>query len=137
MIKHVRRLAGAEIVRFAVVSGFTTALDYAILGTLAKVLPHKAVFTMVAVAAGYLVGTIVHFVLSRRFVFKPSSFATHVEFSLVIAVSVVGLVLTEVITLFLHAKFGWDLYMAKTVSVVIVFFWNYLARRHVVYREIV
>ncbi len=89
----------------------------------------------IAVGAGYTIGTVVNFVMARRMVFHPTDYATHVEFIFVAAVAGVGLVLTEWITLTLNEHLHWPLFFAKTAAVVIVFFWNFLARRKLIYRK--
>ena len=126
--------ARLSIMRFLIVSFISTAVDYAVLFLLYARLPHTAPCSFLAVAAGYLVGTSVNFVLARRMVFQPSRFQMHVEFLLVATVAGIGLALTELITLFLTFHFGWHVLLAKTAAVLIVFCWNFLARRCLIYR---
>ena len=126
------RVSGVPVVRFLFVSTISTVVDYAVLFILNGCLPQG--WTFLAVAAGYLIGTLVNFVMARRMVFRPSGYHTHIEFVLVAAVAAVGLGLTEWITLALSKHQHWHLLLAKTVAVVIVFFWNFFARRLLIYR---
>jgi len=146
---------GIRVVRFLFVSTVSTLVDYAILFILNACLAGWAflavvasdvhrmfgisvnsltIATFLAVAAGYLIGTLVNFVMARRIVFHPSGYHTHIEFVLVAIVAAVGFALTEWITLALNTHQHWNLLLAKTAAVVIVFFWNFFARRLLIYR---
>lgn len=127
--------ARLPIMRFFLVSSISTIVDYVVLYLLTVRLPHTSMFTLLAVAAGYLVGTIVNFVLARHIVFRPSAMRTYNEFLLVAIVAGIGLGLTVLITLVLKDNYGWPVLLAKTAAIVIVFFWNFLARRYLIYRH--
>jgi putative flippase GtrA len=129
-----RRVFGWQIVRFGVVSVIATTIDYLVLAALLAVLPTGSLFDSLAIAAGYLVGTVVNYAIARRYIFRPSHLPANLEFTLVVVIQIIGLGLTEGITLYCHHTFGWHLLVTKTVAVVAVFFWNYLARRWFVYR---
>lgn len=123
------------VLRFLFVSTVSTVVDYRVLFLLIACLPKGRLMAFIAVGAGYTIGTVVNFVMARRMVFHPTDYATHVEFIFVAAVAGVGLVLTEWITLTLNEHLHWPLFFAKTAAVVIVFFWNFLARRKLIYRK--
>lgn len=132
-IQHCGRYA---IVRFGLVSTLSTILDYAVLFALLALLPSQLdIKKHLAVSLGYLLGTLVNFVLARRMVFRPTSYLPHVEFLLVAAVAAIGLGLTDLITIALNERAGLGMFIAKTVAVLIVFFWNFLARRYLIYRH--
>jgi putative flippase GtrA len=138
LLPALRALHRRPIVRFGLVSVAATALDYAVLlGALRLLAPGghpDTAATAAATAAGYLVGTLVNYAIARRWVFRPSAHAPAREFALVLAVQGVGLALTEALTVGL-SQHGphWSVLLAKTVAVVLVFFWNYLGRRLLVY----
>jgi putative flippase GtrA len=133
VLRAFRFILRLQIVRFGMVSGFSTVVDYSTLGLLTLLIPSGAAFVSLSVAVAYLAGTTTHFAVSRRLVFRPSRFAKPLEFLLVLTVAVIGLGLTEAITLALNIRLGWNLFLAKSLSVCLVFFWNFLARRHLVY----
>ncbi len=133
------RVYHASVVRFLFVSTISTVVDYVVLYAFLACLPKTGMKEFIAVAAGYLIGTIVNFVMARRIVFRPSGYHTSIEFVLVAIVAVVGLGLTLWITLTIsHYEHwqDWHVLIAKTVAIVIVFFWNYFARRLLIYRTV-
>jgi len=141
----IQRIAQLSVIRFGFVSTVSTVIDFLVLYLLLK--PLQAMLqawlaTFLAVGAGYLVGTVVNFVLARRLVFRPSRFEAHVEFILVAVVAAIGFALTEMITIALSTRLCSHLFLAKTTAVlvakiaavVIVFFWNFFARRQLIYK---
>lgn len=124
-----------RLAKFAAVSGVSTGVDYAILFGLLAMLPkgHAAMFA--AVAAGYLAGVLVHFFLSRRFVFSPSSYVPAAEFSLVVFIGLVGLGLNEAVVFLGVAWLHRSVLLSKTAAVGLGFVWNFCARHWWVYRS--
>lgn len=130
-----RRLFAHQIIQFFLVSVLATLIDYLVLWVLSILLPGGRLYNTIAIAAGYTVGTTVNYVVARRRVFQPSSLHATWEFVLVFLVAFIGLGVTEWITLWLHESWHWHLLIAKTAAVVIVFFWNFFARRRLIYRH--
>lgn len=135
-----RRLLGLQVFRFGIVSTISTVLDYMVLALTARLL-HLGAASMshssqvaTAVAVGYLVGTLVNFCAARRWVFRGSSMSFTAELCSVFIVGAIGLVLTEIITVSLTSHMHLQLMAAKTVAVAVVFFWNFFARRMLIYR---
>ena len=123
-----------QVLKYLLVSGVTTGIDYAVLFGLRHALPSGQLAVAVAVAAGYLAGVLVHFHLTRRYIFAPSAFHRVAEFLLVVLIGACGLGLTEGIIYAAMRGFGWPLFLAKSAAVPIVFLWNFSARRWWVYR---
>ena len=131
-----RRLLTQRIARFFVVSAGSTAIDFLLLYTLSQALPRTTIWLAFAIAMGYVVGTVVNFFWARCWVFDRTTLHPLLEFTLVAIIAGAGLLLTEAITLSLNRFFGGRLLLAKTIAVAGVFFWNFLARRTVVYRAV-
>jgi putative flippase GtrA len=87
------------------------------------------------VAAGsFILATLVNYFLSVRFVFvSGAKFRRRWEIVLVFAVSAVGLAINQGILALCVERAGMALLFAKVVATGVVFFWNYLARRHFVF----
>jgi putative flippase GtrA len=128
------RLLTPRIARFFVVSSGSTAIDYLLLFTLSQTLPRTTFWLAFAIAVGYVVGTVINFFWARHWVFARTPLHPLLEFTLVAIIAGTGLLLTEVVTLSLSRSLGGRLLLAKTIAVVSVFFWNYVARRVFVYR---
>lgn len=147
---------GLEIVRFLIVGGFATLLDYAtayfsyrFLLPPAKTGTEMALFF--STLFGFLIGLLVNWVLSVRFVFrdgkKQVKTTSKKEFLLFTAVALVGLALTEMgmsivpllkdVSLFGEkALFGvsWGWWIMKASMTCIVLVWNYVGRKLFVFR---
>lgn len=87
------------------------------------------------VAAGtFILATLVNYVLSVRFVFVSGQrFGKRSEIALVYLVSAVGLGLNAAILWACVEVAGSGLFVAKIAATGSVFFWNYFARRHLVF----
>jgi len=116
--------------KFFIVGAISTAVDFLIYSFLVYIGINYAI----AIVVGYMTGLLVNFFLARQKVFtKGSRFEkVHHEFLAVFAVSVmaVGLNIAIVWTL---SKIGIDYYSGRAVALVIVFFFNYYARKGFIY----
>ncbi|HEX2950654.1 MAG TPA: GtrA family protein [Armatimonadota bacterium] len=124
-----------QTAKFAVVSGISTGTDYVVLGGMLHLLPANARLSILAVAFGYMAGVLMHFCLTRQYVFAPSPHSPRVEFLLVVFIGLIGLGLTEGIVYWGMSYFNLPIFLAKTLAVLLVFGWNFQARRRWVYRE--
>jgi putative flippase GtrA len=85
-------------------------------------------------AATFVVATLVNYWLSIRFVFVSGQrFGRRWEVALVFAVSAVGLALNQAILALAVERLATGLLPAKLLATGTVFFWNYLARRLLVF----
>ncbi len=116
--------------KFFIVGAVSTAVDY----LLYSLLVFLGTPYYIAIVIGYMTGLVVNFFLARKSVFtKGSRFEKlHHEFLAVFSVSIVAVALNILIVWFL-AKFGIDYYSGRAVALVIVFFFNYYARKGFIY----
>ena len=116
--------------KFFIVGALSTAVDYIIYALLISFgTPYY-----LAIVVGYMVGLLVNFSLARKKVFtKGSKFdKTYHEFLAVLAVSVMAVGL-NILIVWALAKFGIDYYTGRAVALIIVFFFNYYARKGFIY----
>ncbi len=134
-----------EFLRYAVVGGVSAVIDmgvnylmlYAILGGGKD----DTVKVIVSVAAGFIVGLAVNFILSNLFVFKSEEQKkkgkTVGAFAIYVAVGVIGFGLTELLTIlgtkFIGEEGLWYLLLSCFVKG-IVLIWNYVGRKVLVYK---
>ena len=87
------------------------------------------------VAAGtFVLATLVNYVLSVRFVFVSGlRFRRRYEIALVFVVSAIGLAINQAILWAGVELGGVGLLPSKLAATAMVFFWNYLSRRHFVF----
>lgn len=88
---------------------------------------------VVAAGVSLVAATLLNYLLSVRYVFVSGRFRRSLEVVLVYFVSAVGVGLNiGLMVVFVEAA-GFAALPAKMVATCMVFFWNYLARKHVVF----
>ena len=120
-----------RIARYFVVGGVAACVDIGLFMLFAQQLglPYLRVS-----AATFVVATLVNYWLSIRFVFVSGArFRRRWEVALVFAVSAVGLALNQAILAACVESLKLALLPSKLVATGTVFFWNYFARRILVF----
>ena len=120
-----------SVSRYFVVGGIATVVDVGLFMLFAQGLGYP--YLRVA-AATFVVATLVNYVLSVRFVFVSGlKFTRRWEIAMVFAVSAVGLGLNQAILWACVELGGLPLLFSKLAATAVVFCWNYLGRRHLVF----
>ena len=124
------------ISKYTLVSALSLIVDYSIYISLIKLFDAS---TPLAASIGYIVGIFVHYVISRRYVFKagPLSHRPAGEFLAYVVTGLVGLAVTAGTVLTLAAIGITNIYGTKSVAVVASFFGVYYLRRNVLFRAAV
>ena len=163
MSKQTKKQLFLEILRFLIVGGTATLVDYLIFWIFDAwlfplILPIEiAAFSTLALvlstALGFCVGLLVNWVLSVRFVFRAvkdeESVRSKRSFALFALIGVIGLMLTEVgvvtlvavlpeITVFGRTALlgtAWKKWLAKTVMTCLVLVFNYLGRKFLIFKS--
>ena len=126
-----------EFMRYVVVGGSAFILDFGTM-CLFKEIVFRGEHLFIAVFIGYLIGLIYNFLLSNWYVFKNGFEKIKgkeiTSFIIFAIIGIVGLGLTEVLMyLFVNILALWYIF-AKILSAGIVLFWNYIARKLIIYR---
>ena len=122
-----------RIIRYFVVGGIAATVDLAVFTLFARVLGYNY---LVVAFFSFILATAVNYVLSIAFVFRSGArFGKNAEISMTFLVSGLGLVINQVTLWVLVEKLKVDMVVAKVCATAAVFFWNYGARAHVVFRE--
>ena len=121
-----------EFARYVLVGGFAFVCDTSTLFSLTQFLK---VNYLVSAPLGFVVGTIVNYILSRTWVFQRRRLAsTPAEMTIFTLIGIVGLGLNELILWTFQAKLRIYYLFAKGVSGVVVFGWNFGARKVALFR---
>jgi putative flippase GtrA len=119
------------LARYFVVGGLAAVIDIGLFMLFAKYLGMP--YLRVAVAS-FVVATLANYWLSIRFVFVSGQrFRRRWEVALVFAVSLVGLAFNSAILWICVEMFHFGLLFAKLTATGVVFFWNFLARRLLIF----
>jgi putative flippase GtrA len=118
--------AGLEFGRYAACSALALAVDYSLLVTLTE---YMALHYMASSAIGFSAGVSLAYVLSIRFVFEQRRLEGSLEFVSFVAIGVLGLLLNQVFLWCLVTFSSLSYALAKAPTAVIVFVFNFSARR--------
>lgn len=121
-----------EFFRYFLVGGFAFVCDTTVLFSLTHFLK---VNYLVSAPVGFVVGTVVNYVLSRSWVFRRRTLKnTPAELTIFTLIGIVGLALNELILWVFQSKLGIYYLLAKGVSGVTVFMWNFGVRKLALFR---
>jgi putative flippase GtrA len=119
-----------QIVRYGAVAAIAAAADTATLWLLVNLV---GLHYTAAAALGFGIGLIVNFLLAREWVFAAVAAPRATEFGAYAIIGIVGVGLTELILVVAIDGAGLPLLMAKAIALVLVFLWNFFARRQLLY----
>lgn len=129
-----RQILPTRLIRYFFVGGTAAVVDIGVFGVLVKVL---GLPWFPVAAFSFVLATMVNYILSVRFVFKSGvRFRAQTELLLVFVVSAVGLAVNQAELWLLISRLSWDPLIAKVTATGSVFFWNYWARRHLVFKAV-
>lgn len=130
-----------QFIRYVFVGGAATVVDWVssalifflVFGSAAK-------YALLSNAAGFLLGLIVNFLISTVWVFGESKVKSKAaEFLGFAAIGLVGLLITLLVTKLFEVTLGDQTKLfqifAKVVSTAISFFWNFFARKYLLYNK--
>jgi putative flippase GtrA len=121
-----------RIVRYFFVGAVAATVD---IGLFALLVHGFSVHYLVAGALTFVLATGVNYVLSVRHVFESGArFRRRHEVALVFVVSAVGLAVNQLVLYLGVSSFGLPPVVAKVLATGMVFFWNYGARAHFVFK---
>jgi putative flippase GtrA len=88
---------------------------------------------LIAVVLSMAIAIILNWHFSRAFVFKNRRHSPAKEFTLVLAVSLVGVALQLIVSFVLVSLLSMPAVFVKLVAIVVTFFWNYWARKKYIF----
>ena len=116
-----------EFIRYFAASAVALLVDAGILALLTS---YAGVPYLISGAISFVFGIVVNYLLSIRWVFERRTFGdARVEFALFFLIGIVGLFINELVLWFLTSHFGIYYLFSKGISVIIVFLWNFFARK--------
>ena len=120
-----------QFIRSLVVSAISLVVDFSILIFLKQVL---GVNYLIAATLSFCVGVLVNYLLSVTWVFAQRKLdnRTH-EFVIFVVITGIGLVFNLLIIAGMVELLKIDYRVGKAVSTIVVFFWNFLARKKILY----
>ena len=123
--------------RYCFVGGIAFVCDYGIAALFFFLLGRGTLSTVVGTTAGFLVGLLVNFLLSKKFVFteKASTGSEKSEFAVYAVIGAIGLGISNLLMLAATEwVFSINQFAAKILVAMIVLIYNYVARKMILYR---
>ncbi|MBR0532677.1 MAG: GtrA family protein [Bacteroidales bacterium] len=122
-----------QLFRYAIVGGISFVVDY---GSLWLLTEKAGLPYLWSAAIAFILGLICNYLLSTAWVFGESRIKNAWgEFLAFAIIGLVGLGLNELIMYGCTDGLGFHYMLSKIVSTGIVFFWNFLARRFLVFKS--
>lgn len=123
-----------QFFRYLFVGGVATVVDMGILYVLTD-LVH--IHHLVSAIISFIAGLATNFILSKLLVFKANTARVTplMEFISFAIIGVIGLGLTELIMFLFTSGLHIHYMLSKIMAAIIVFLWNYIARKLIVYKD--
>lgn len=119
-----------EFVRFLVVGGMATGLQYVLLGAATALLGWTSA---AGSAVGYAAGSMLSYALNYLFTFRSD--ARHMQaIPRFYAMVGLGLVLNTSVMAFLADYWGWDVWLSQVVATMLTLFSNFVLSRRWVFK---
>lgn len=120
-----------QLFRSLLVSFVALAVDFGMLYVLTDI---ARVYFLISAGIAFLLGLSVNYFLSIGWVFKSSSNKRWIEFLLFSLIGLVGLACNELFIWIFTDKVHLHYLISKIVSTAIVYFWNFFARKFILFK---
>ena len=121
-----------QFFRSIFVGGIATIIDFGFLYFFTEFLN---IYYLTSAALSFILGLITNYILSIVWVFNRRKFAKKwLEFVIFAIIGVVGLILNELIIWYFTEYVHFHYLLSKVVSTIVVFSWNFLARKFILFR---
>lgn len=120
-----------QLLRYGFVGGIAFVADY---GTLYVLTEFVYIHHLVSAGIAFILGVLVNYALSTRWVFVEHSTANKMtEFTVFAIIGIIGLGLNEFIIYIGTDLCGLHYMLSKLISTGSVFFWNFFARKYILF----
>ena len=121
-----------QLFRYGFVGGAAFLVDYSVLVLLTEVF---GMHYLLSATISFILGLITNYLLSVVWVFNNRTLGNRwAEFTVFAIIGVIGLGLNALIMYVCTDKMGIHYMISKIISTVIVFFWNFFARKIVLFK---
>ena len=121
-----------QLFRYTFVGGIAFIVDFACLYILKE---FAGIYYLFSATISFILGLIINYVLSILWVFKSRAVnKKNIEIIIFAIIGFIGLGLNVVIMWFFTDQLNILYLHSKLISTAIVYFWNFLARKYILYR---
>lgn len=116
-----------QIFRFGIVGGISTGVDFAFFVFATEVI---GVPYYISNVFSFLVSLVVNYILSMKFVFEVKGSQSKALGMLAFCIlSIIGLVINQMILIFLTKLIGIYYVVSKVIAVIVVMVWNFVSKK--------
>jgi len=120
-----------QFLKYTIVGAVAFLFDFGILFALTHFF---AVPYLISATISFIVGVIVNYILSLKYVFRERTYSNKIfEFSVFAVIGVVGLGLNDLFLWLITEKLSLYYLLSKIITTAIVFFWNFSARKFILF----
>jgi len=119
-----------QFFRYFIVGGIAAVAD---IGSLYIFTEIFAIYYLISAALAFIIGVVINYILSKLWVFDRKRYSFGPEFTLFFIIGIIGLGLNELVLYVFVEFFSLWYVSAKMISVVLVFCWNFFARKKILF----
>jgi putative flippase GtrA len=122
-----------QLLRYFFVGGIAFLADF---GALFLLTQFCHIYYIISAALSFLLGLIVNYILSTRWVFTSRSYKSkYLEFLVFSLIGVIGLGINEIFIWILTDALNVFYLYSKIITTIIVYFWNFFARKNLLFKK--
>jgi len=96
------------------------------------------IFYLISAAIAFIIALITNYILCINWIFKTRKIKSKkFEFSIFIYIGIIGLLFNEIFIWLFTSGFGINYLISKILAAIAVLFWNFLARKLILYQIII
>ena len=130
-MEFIKSIIRQQIFKFIIVGGFCACIEFITFNFLIK---FTKIEYLVANVISIVIAIIINYMLSRAFVFEKSRYSKRNEFLSFILFSVLAIALNQIILWMFFEVIKLDIQLCKALAIIIVAFFNYLTKKHIVFK---
>lgn len=93
------------------------------------------IYYLISAAIAFLLGLVANYLLSISWVFNKRTLdSKSMEFGIFTFIGIIGLGINEFFIWFFTAEVGFYYLISKIISTVIILFWNFFARKYILFK---
>lgn len=123
-----------QFFRYIFVGGTAFVVDFFFLYFFSDIC---GIYYLISAILSFVISVVVNYLMSIKWVFNQDNIDNKImEFNMFLLISTIGLIFTEILLYFFTDVCGIYYLMSKIISAIIVLFWNFIARRVMLYDKI-
>lgn len=121
-----------QLIRYTIVGGLAFIVDFGLLFVLTEYL---GLHYIASATCSFLAGLLVNYYISTAWVFESAIKSKRMEFTLFALIGVIGLGLNDLLIWVFTEKFHLYYMFSKLLTAVLVYLWNFLGRKYLVFNK--